>query len=307
MAPALILANPRAGGGLAAELIPHMAKELQDKGYQVELFRSTGEGQICEQVRGLRGKKEALVVIGGDGTMREVVQGCPPRDLPVAFLPAGTTNVLAAEYRLPKEPRKTARMIEEGKTRLLDVGKLWDLAGQQEVRREAKRFLLFVGAGIDARIVSDAHRKRSGGTMGKFKYVGPVLKNWFGFKASPHWFRFEDGRREGPFAQIVVTNVRNFGGFWKLPDQIACDDGLLDCFGFRADGRMALLKHGIKGSFGRLRPGADLFHETAARLRIESSDALPYQIDGDPGGVVPVELEVEKQAFRIFVPAKGLD
>ncbi len=163
-------------------------------------------------------------------------------------------------------------------------------------------FTLFVGAGPDGRIVHEVHEKRGGGTLGKLRYVGPITRALFRHKAIPHYFVLEDGTRHGPFEQALVTNVRAYGGFWKLPGEIQMDDGLFDAIGIRARSGMELLKQGIRGSMNRLTVGPDVFHHQGAKLRIEAESRSPLQVDGDPCAHCPIDIEVVPKALRLLIP-----
>lgn len=298
--PVLIVVNPKSGGGLAGELVPYLRRELERLAFPVELYQSAAAGQIAERVRRIGEPLAALVVVGGDGTVREVLKGGPDSALPLAVLPAGTANVLASERGFPKAPRQTARMVDQGRSHLVDTGIV-----RHGESNESEPFLLFVGAGLDAQIVSDVHAKRKGDTLGMFRYVAPVLRGFMSYRPGQHWFVLEDGRRHGPFEQLIVSNVGSYGGLWKLPRGIRMNDGLLDCLGFRAKGALAMLKHGVMGTLGRLREGSDLVHVQACRVHIESEACDLLQIDGDPGGHSPVEIELRPKALRLLTAPDG--
>jgi len=299
--PVLVVANPKSGGGLAGELVPYLAAELQRRDFPVEVFLSSAAGQITERVRLVRGPYTALIVTGGDGTMREVLKGRPSPDLPIGLLPAGTANVLAAERGFPYAPADTAAMVADGNSELVDVG---FLDAPDPSRREP--FLLMVGSGIDARIVKDVDERRKGGVLGKLRYVGSMVRSVVRYAPGKHWFVLENGDRYGPYEQLLVANVSSYGGFWKMPGKISMTDGLLDCIGFTATGAGGILKAGVRGAFNRLREGRDVVHHQAARVRIESEDPGPLQIDGDPGGLDPVEIGIEHKALRLLVPRSRL-
>ncbi len=300
-APILIVVNPKAGGGLAGELVPYLARDLGRLGYPVEVFQSSAAGQITQHVRAISEPLRALTVIGGDGTVREVLAGEPGPDLPIAVLPAGTANVLAAELRLPKSPRDTAQMIDARHTRVIDLGLL------RRPHMPDEPFALFVGAGADARIVHKVHAKRGSGTLGKLRYIGPIFGALLQYKAVAHWFVLEDGSRVGPFEQVLVTNVTSYGGMWKLPGPIRTDDGLLDCIGFRAKNGRELLKQGVLGMLNKLHEGDDVVHLQAARVRVEAEADSPVQVDGDPLGECPFEVVVRPRAVRLAVPRPTRD
>lgn len=302
-APVLILVNPKSGGGLAGELVPYLARDLGQSGFPVELFQSSAPGQITRRVvamsnenSSLSGKHSALCIVGGDGTVREALQGRPDPELPVAVLPAGTANVLAQEFRLPKRPADTARMIEQGRTRRLDAA-LVDRGDGDPLA-----VLLMIGAGIDSQIVDRVHRKRSGSTLGKLAYLGPIARSLASYRRVDHWIVLEDGSRHGPYAQVIAANVAGYGGVWRLPGAVDCNDGLFDVYGFRASGAMGLLKHGVKGALGKLVEGPELEHFQASALRIEADGPSLLQCDGDPGGACPVDLRVIPNALRLAIP-----
>ncbi len=293
----LILANPKAGGGLAGELVPYLAKDLQQMGHPVELFLSSGPGQIRERVRGLEGIYEAICVVGGDGTIGEVVEADPGPGVGIAVCPTGTANVLASELKLPKSPRETAAMIEAGQRVSFDAGRIRTEEGEE------RRFFLCVGLGIDGKIVAEVHAKRGGGTLGKLKYLGPILGSLWNYDKGRHFFVLEDGERLGPFEEVLVTNVAQIGGFWKLPEGIRWDDGLMDVLGFSAGTATSMLGHVVKGIFGGLREGDSLMRRQIGRVRIETETGGEVQVDGDPGPKAPLEIEVIKGALSFYVPA----
>ncbi len=291
----LILANPKAGGGLAGELVPYLAKDLQEMGHPVELFLSSGPGQIRERVQGPLDAYEAICVVGGDGTIAEVVEADPGPGLGIAVCPSGTANVLASELKLPKSPRQTAAMIKAGHRRSFDAGKIRSEA-------EERRFFLCAGLGIDGRIVAEVHAKRGGGTLGKLKYLGPILGSLWNYEKGRHFFVLEDGERLGPFDEVLVTNVAQIGGFWKLPRGIRWDDGLLDVLGFSAGTATSMLGHVVKGVFGGLQEGDRLVRRQVCKVRIETESGGEIQVDGDPGPAAPLEIEVIPGALSFYVP-----
>jgi diacylglycerol kinase family enzyme len=272
-----------------------LAQDLQKLGHPVEIFLSSGQGQIRDRVRGLEDAYHSLCVVGGDGTIGEVVEADPGPSLGIAVCPTGTANVLASELKLPKSPRETAAMIGAGHRVSFDAGRIRSKAGE-------RRFFLCAGLGIDGKIVAEVHAKRGGGTLGKLKYLGPILGSLWNYQKGRHFFVLEDGERLGPFDEVLVTNVAQIGGFWKLPKGIRWDDGLLDVLGFSAGTATSMLGHVVKGMFGGLAEGDNLVCRQVGRVRIETETGGEVQVDGDPGPAVPLEIEVCQGALTFFVP-----
>ena len=299
----LVLANPKSGGGLAGQLVPHLVRALRERELDTQVFESKGPGEIGEAVA--RWKDEGwhcLCVVGGDGTVREALQGGTGPEHAMTTLPAGTANVLALEFGLPKEPDACAAMIDKGKTRLIDLGVFASGPSTGTERRREERFALFVGAGFDARIVEVVDRKRAGGTLGKLKYVPTTLGQLLKYDPGEHYIVLEDGERHGPYAQVIVSNVATYGGVWKLPGPLEHDDGLFECYGLVAENRRSMIAHGLRGVFGRMDRSKSLEQFQASSCRIESEGPGPLQVDGDPGGMSPAEIRVEPKALRLIVP-----
>jgi diacylglycerol kinase (ATP) len=297
----LIVANPNSGGGKAGRLLPLTQAALEARGYAVQVFKSSGPNQIQAVVEELDEELEALVILGGDGTVREVVQAAPGPGLALAVLPTGSANVLAKDLRLPKKPAQLAEMVAVGKTQVVDSARARVLEPEGQ---PWQTLLLMAGAGLDGRIVQTIHENRAGGTLGKSRYIRPTLSVVFRQKYRGQWLVFDDGRREGPFAQLIVTNVGTYGGIWKLPGGVRMDDGSLDCIGLRAKGPLGWFRHAILGTLNLLRVDKKVFHEQVRHVRVESDghEPCPFQLDGDPGGQTPFEIEVLPATIRLLVP-----
>ncbi|MFV2068135.1 MAG: diacylglycerol kinase family protein [Pirellulales bacterium] len=301
--PVLLLVNPTSGHGTARQLARQMQRALEGIAAEIETFESRGPGDITERAGAVRDASTVLLVVGGDGTVREVIDGLSVA-APVAFLPSGSANVLATELGLPRTPQGVARLITQGNRRLLDTGSIANSDSQQRGDGPPvdHTFFLMVGAGIDGRIVRRVHAHRHGGTLGKLRYVRPIIDELVTYRTVDHWVELDSGTRCGPFAEVIVANARSYGGFWKLPAQIVMGDGWLDVLGFRAAGRTALFWHAIRGIGNCLTPGATLFHARVRNVRITADSASPLQADGDPCGACPCEIRIRPASIRLLVP-----
>jgi diacylglycerol kinase family enzyme len=94
--------NPVAGRGRAPALAERVAALLGADGHDAEVVRTRRAGDAAKAAREHVGRAELIVVLAGDGTLSEVVNGLrDPSRTPLAQLPLGTANLLARDLRLP--------------------------------------------------------------------------------------------------------------------------------------------------------------------------------------------------------------
>jgi diacylglycerol kinase (ATP) len=285
----LLVCNPISGGGRGRVVGPALAAALRARGCEAECYETRCAGDAASRARAAGGEDwDALVAIGGDGTVNEVLNGMPDPTRPLGVLPVGTANVLACELRLPRKVEAAADVLAAGATRSLAVGRCGD-----------RRFLLFCGVGVDGAVVQRLHERRTG-TLGKHKWAGPILHTLW------HWPRFAlrvtlaDGEVIEGLSSVLVTRVRNYGGVLQLPPECSCDSGALHVLCFRTRARLAWLLHGVHGVLRRLRGSRNLLVRTTTALTIDGE--APFQVDGDFGGASPVRIGLEPSCARVLAP-----
>jgi len=285
----LVICNPISGGGKGTRLGPELARALLARGLRAECHTTTAAGDAEARARTAGAEPwDALVAVGGDGTVNEVLNGMPDPSRPLGVLPLGTANVLAIELALPRRVAEVAAAVAAGRTRPLAIG----LAGE-------RRFLLFCGVGKDGAVVQQLHRVRSG-TLGKRKWAGPILhtlRHWpqFTLRAT-----FADGEVLDGLSSVLVTRVRDYGGVLKMPRAVSCDSGLLHVLCFRQRSRLAWLGLGVRGALRCLRPGRNLLLRATTAVRIHGT--APFQLDGDFGGEAPIAVTLHTAPARVLVP-----
>jgi diacylglycerol kinase (ATP) len=286
----LLIANPISGGGRGKVLGPALAAALRARGHVAEchLTTSAGDGLVRARAAGSE-PWDALVAIGGDGTVNELLNGMPDPSRPLGVLPIGTANVLALELGLPHKVEPAADVLAAGHTRELAIGRCGE-----------RRFLLFCGAGVDGAVVQRLSHVRSG-TLGKHKWLAPILHTLWHWPQFSLRATFADGEVLDGLSSVLVTRVRGYGGVLQLPPEVSVDSGLLHVLCFRQRARVSWLWLGARGICRQLRTGGKLQLRTTAAVRI-GGDA-PFQIDGDFGGPCPTAIDLLPQQARLLVPA----
>ncbi|MBW2055905.1 MAG: diacylglycerol kinase family lipid kinase [Deltaproteobacteria bacterium] len=285
----VLIANPVAGKGRPEELFHLFVQAMERRGYRVEthITRTAGEATLC--ARTVKPEVEALVVAGGDGTLNEVLNGLvDPSRIPIALLPTGTANILAHELGLPTRAEAVAETVQGGRVRRLDMG----LIG-------GRRFLAVVGAGFDAMVTQEVRRTRQRG-LGYSGYVLPVLRSLVRYRV-PELRITVDGAEQFQGAFAVVSNTRNYGGIFTFADQARCDSGHFDVCVFPKGTVFALTRYYFAALRGGVSGIPEVRYVTGRSVRIESEEPVAVQVDGDPFGATPVEIDLVPSTVPIIV------
>jgi YegS/Rv2252/BmrU family lipid kinase len=286
----LLIGNPIAGRGKSSRLIHQCVLELRQRGYRIETFFTRSAGDANRRARCIEPEFSTLIVAGGDGTLNEVLNGLPdPSGIPIALLPTGTANILAHDLALPNRPEAVAQAIEQGGVQWLDMG----LVG-------GHRFLMLVSAGIDA-MVTEAVRRRRGQSFGYAGYVLPVLRVLLRYRV-PQLRVTVDEQASFRGAFVIVSNTRNYGGIFTFADRARCDSGHFDVCIFPKGTVLGLSTYYLAALRGRVSRRTEVNYLTGRRIRIESKEPVPVQVDGDAFGTTPVCVELMPSAVPVFVP-----
>ncbi|MBI5363963.1 MAG: NAD(+)/NADH kinase [Planctomycetes bacterium] len=292
---ALIVANPVAGRGRAQAAAHTLAQHIYSAGLSHELHFTAARGDGKRLVRERAGVFDVVVAIGGDGTVREVLDGLVDPSVPVMIFALGTANVMSLDLALPRDPEGVARCVLAGRTTAIDVAR---------VNGEQLSFLV-TGVGFDAQVVAGLERLRKGPiTKGTWARAGVSA---FLFEPLPRLSVTLDGRAiEGEWAEVLFANVVHYGGYAVLAEDRVLDDGLWELYLFPARTRLGLLKHAAHATFGRF-PGGGVRRERGRKLAVHSlrsppSAPVPVQVDGDLATTTPIVIELERVQRRLVLP-----
>jgi diacylglycerol kinase (ATP) len=288
----LVIANPVAGHGRATREATRVVRALEERGHRVRRHRTRRRGDARSFVKKVQDEIDRIVVVGGDGTLNEVLNGLDdPTRIPITTMGAGTANLLAAELGIPTEPEAVADLVDRGKVHRIDLGRIGD-----------HRFLDVVSSGFDA-MVTEAIRASRTGTLGFAGYAAPIVRTVAGYR-EPVLKVQVDRRKPLVGALAVVSNFRNYGGLFHITDRARCDSGHLDVCVFHRAAVPHLLLYAFAGWRGGVSRLDGVAYRTGRRIRIESHEPVAVQVDGDYWGTTPVTIEMEPQSVPILVPRR---
>lgn len=278
----LVAVNPRAGSGPSAALVEELAEELVRRELRPQLIgdldRLTAEALRLHSAGSLR----LVVTAGGDGTLAEVVNRLPT-DVVLAPFPLGTANLMANYLGMPGDPGRLAAAIAAGHTRQLDAG----LAN-------GRIFLLMIGCGFDGEVVHRLHSAR----LGHIRYWSYLKPVWAAIR-SYHYPRLRiycdpspSGGAPLVAAFAFVSNLPRYGGGFRFSPAATPTDGQLNVCALGGGSLWRGLWYAALARVGRLDWSRGCRQATCRCVRIEADGPARYQLDGDPGGMLPLDVAV---------------
>lgn len=301
---ALLIANPIAGRGKGHARAEELASRLRAKGLEVDFRETRGAGDArrwCEELSRADATADVVVTVGGDGTLREALDGLSQADahLPVATLPLGTANVLALDFKLAMQPAGVVDTVLGGHGRELDLARVTGIDPATGDSRHMTSFLA-VGVGLDAEVVERLHAARTGGIT-KLSYIPHVVRAVRRYRPPVLTLELDGVPYEHPCGGLLLANVINYGGFLKLDPATKSDDGQWELYLWQKGTRRELSLTALRGAVGRL-PGGPCQRHLVKRVKVTSEAPVPYHVDGDPGGRTPIDFEVTRRRQTILVP-----
>jgi diacylglycerol kinase (ATP) len=296
----LVIANPYAGSRpparTEAALAP-MLRRLEAAGCAIELRWTGRRGdaedfarQAALQAAAGAAPWDLLAVAGGDGTINEVVNGLAAAGqgwpLPLAVLPFGTANVLAAEIGLASRADAVTTVLR-GRPQAAHVGVA-----------NGRCFTMMAGAGFDAHVVHgvDPAWKRR---LGKGAYGLEMLRQLVRYPFARYRVIVDGTTHDA--ASVVIAKGRYYGGrFICAPQARLGDPGFQVCL-FESGGRRAAVTYALALGSGRLSRRADYRILPATSLRIEGPESDPVQGDGEVLTRLPVDITLAPQPMRLWV------
>lgn len=305
---AVLVANPKAGAGRAAEAFQAATGCLATAGWTVSVRWTTAPGDAEPLARAAaQAGADVVVAAGGDGTVNEVVNGLAGTHAALAVLPMGTGNVLAAQLGLVGVPTplyrpdlvSAAQALVHGRLAVVDTG----LA--QPRHGPARRFMLWAGVGFDAAV---AHELETTGRTLKRRF-GPLAYGALGLRAvlaargTPAVVTTETRRVRDRLLMAVVANIGLYAGAVALSPNARLDDGALNLELFLGEELRAVAAHLGTVLIGRGSHHPDRVSTTTTRLRIVAQRPLAVHLDAEPFGTTPIRFAVAPASLRLVVPA----
>ena len=296
---ALILVNPRSGRTLARQLAFNFGSDFRNTDYEPFIRLTTGPNDATDVAARLANRFDLVICRGGDGTLNETINGIMQSgtDVPIGYIPGGTTNDFAKSNDIPLDQDAAIRLILDGKPVPQDVG----LFGESRYFCYTASFGLFTKS-------SYATDQRVKNRFGYAAYLAAGAKELL--HIDPIALRVDmDGEVfEGEYVFGSVTNARAVGGgVLKLSrDRVKFDDGLMELVLIKkpkspAD-MLRLFTEVQKGiydeSYFTIRSGKVFLFDFLGK-------SVPWSLDGEFGGnTTEAAVQCIRHGIHIFKPTE---
>lgn len=290
----LLMLNPCAGQRKANRLLPEILRIFLDAGYRCETYVTADSGDATRFAAKHASEFDRVVCVGGDGTLNETIAGLlqAGAQIPIGYIPAGTTNDYASSLGLSPNVLEAARDAVEGEPHPLDVGSF-----------NGRYFSYTASCGAFTR-ASYSTPQSMKNMLGHLAYILEGIKDLPSLR--PYHLRVEanDTVIEDDFLFCAITNSTSVGGILKLDAQmVALNDGKFEVMLVRNPTTPIQLSSILHAITTLDLPNEMVHFLTADRIAVECAENIEWTLDGErEPGAPRVEMRNLHSAVRIVTP-----
>lgn len=273
-----------------------------------------GQGVTAEALaRGV----DLVIVAGGDGTVRAVVEAMRGHSVPVGLLPSGTGNLLARNLKMTlNDMPESVRTAFVGQDRAIDLGMI--RIERDDKSRDEHAFVVMAGLGLDAKMITntDEDLKKKAGWVAYVKALVASLRD----PEELHLrFRLDDDvAKRATVHTLILGNCGSLPANILLMPEAALDDGMFDVMMTRPGGAAGWIRVWVKIAWtngivrrtkagralaGEYKNDGDLRYDTGAKFTARFSRPQQIELDGDEfGKAIAFKAWIEPGQLRVRVP-----
>ncbi len=270
----LFILNPKAGMRKANRVLADILDVFNRADYDVHIYVTSGQQDGLEAVKRLAPGMDLVVCCGGDGTLNETVAGLLSTglDIPVGYIPAGSTNDFANSMKLSADPVQAARQIVEGTPYPLDVG----CFGQRHFT-----YVASFGAFAKASYTTPQNVKNA---LGHTAYVLEGILELTQIRKIHLRLELDGEALEDDYLFGAICNSTSVGGILTLdPEQVDMADGKFEVLLVRAPKDLGEVAECISAVQKQQYNCRMMTFRSASCVKVLSAEALDWTLDGEKG------------------------
>ncbi len=286
-----VIVNSKAGKGRTYQKWPQIEEALNKTGWDIFPVFTNAKGHagfLAQQAA--HDRMDKIIVVGGDGSLNEVINGLGNTDIELGLIPTGTGNDFARSLGLSMDPLQAVIQLFSGQVRYIDLGQV-----------NEKYFINACGIGIDAEVARHANNSPTF-MSGHGAYLFGILKVLITLKPFPISLDLDGRIINKEVLLVAVGNSRYVGGGIKINPRAELDDGQLDICVVESLSRFQFVSN-----FPSVYQGKHLNHPKvtsykAKNIGIYGNINIATHIDGEQNKHLPLKFSVLSQAIPIIMP-----
>ena len=290
MKKALLIVNPRSGSEIGRKSPDKIVSELKNIGYLATVIKTEYPHHATQITEQNAEHYDLIICCAGDGTLNEIINGAVnlKHNVPLAYIPSGTTNDTAKTLSLPTSTAGAVKTIENGNVKKCDIGSF-----------NGRKFFCAVTFGFGAKASFKTKQWVKNG-IGHFAYILSNITRLSDIKPIEMEIELDGNEKiSGEFVFGAAINTRSVGGVFRLDKNIfRINDGKFEVVLVRKLSSIAELPMVLTKLIKKEYDNEKIILRQASNIKFTSPEKVSWLIDGDFGGDL-TEATVENEMKRI--------
>ncbi|MCK5857422.1 MAG: diacylglycerol kinase family lipid kinase [Bacteroidales bacterium] len=303
----LVIVNPNAGGGKVTKDWPSIEQLLKKANLDYEVFFTEYRHQaikvVAEKIKQSHFRK--IIVVGGDGTVNEVVNGIfkqdivPTKEIILGVVMVGTGNDWGRMFDIPSDYAEAISLIKNGNSFIQDVGHVAYYLG---AKQKTRYFINCAGLGFDALVTETTNKNKETGKSSTLSYFQSLLGSLFRYKPIPVKVHIDNREilNGNLFTLSLGIGKYTGGGMQQNPNAVA-DDGLFDLMLVDKIAKTKLIRKIKKLYDGSINDINEVQSYQVHNMRVESDHKLMLEVDGESLGHAPFTFGIIPESLQVII------
>ncbi len=287
--------NPKSGKAKIKDELFYIVDSFVKNGWSVRVHPTQCAKDAYEQIKNTGKNYNMIVASGGDGTLRESINGLmtitEEKRPQFGYIPSGTVNDFAGALEIPKSIKKAVDKIINGNQIKCDVGK-----------GNGVYFTYVAGFGAFTDVSYETPQGIKN-VLGRLAYILMGIKSVVNIKSVPMTVKWDQGETHGEYIVGLVTNVDHVAGIkTKYNENTEINDGLFEVILIKKPKSIVDLSTIITQLLAAKPDGEHFVQFSARNITFESDTKVKWTFDGEFGGEnEKVDISVVKNAITLLI------
>ncbi len=299
-----VIVNPNAGKRKGEKDWLEIAAALTEAGIEyINVFTEHRNHAVLLARKYIENGYRKIIVVGGDGTLNEVVNGIftqshiPANEITLAMIPVGTGNDWCRMFNIPGDYKQAVKLITKNKIFVQDTGTIKYISN--EGKEITRYFINMAGMGFDALVAQKTNKQKDLGKSNPLSYVVNIFSSLFSYTFTKVTILVDAEKIVSDIFSMSVGICQYNGGGMKQAPGALPDDGLFDMTIIRPIGKFKIIRNIIKlfdGSFTRM-PEVSTYR--SSKIIIHSEPPMYLEADGESLGHTPFVFNIIPQSLNV--------